>query len=205
MGTEKLKTEVRKEQIVEAALEVIALHGVRGLSIARIARRVGLVPSAIYRHFSGKNEVLDATLSLIEQRLSSNVDIARTEKGNAVESLQRLLKLHVQFIRENKGILRIIFSDDLYSDRPSRKTDAYRMIRRYLRKVEDIIREGQARQHIRPDLNPETLSLLFLGMIQPGAILWSMSDGEFDITRHAERAWRIFREEIADNCVKKAL
>jgi AcrR family transcriptional regulator len=197
MGTEKLKTEVRKEQIVEAALEVIALHGVRGINMARIARRVGLVPSAIYRHFNGKDEVLDAALSLIEQRLSNNVEIARTEEDGSLERLRRLLKLHVRFIRENRGVLRIIFSDDLYSDRPGRKTDAYRMIRRYLRKVEEIIREGQACGQIRSELNPETLSLLFLGMIQPGAILWNMSDGEFDITRHAERAWRIFSEAIA--------
>ncbi|HEY6572448.1 MAG TPA: helix-turn-helix domain-containing protein, partial [Candidatus Eisenbacteria bacterium] len=62
MRTRKLATEVRRDQIAAAALQIIAAHGVRGLSLAAVARRVGLVPSAIYRHFAGKDEILDATL-----------------------------------------------------------------------------------------------------------------------------------------------
>jgi len=32
--------------------------------------------------------------------------------------------------------------------------------------------------------------------VQPAAILWLMSAGEFDIAGHAERAWQIFSEMI---------
>lgn len=59
MKNEKMKTEVRREQIAAAALQLIARRGMHGLSIAGIARQVGLVPSAIYRHFDGKDHVLD--------------------------------------------------------------------------------------------------------------------------------------------------
>ena len=32
--------------------------------------------------------------------------------------------------------------------------------------------------------------------IQPAAILWQMSDGEFDVTGHTERAWTVFVQAI---------
>ena len=44
MADEKLDTLVRQEQIAEAALSLVAAHGVRRLSMAAVARRVGLVP-----------------------------------------------------------------------------------------------------------------------------------------------------------------
>ena len=73
MAAEKLDTEIRQDQIAGAALEMLGTRGVHELSMADIARRVGLVPSAIYRHFRGKDDVLDAVLDLIGQRLLSNV------------------------------------------------------------------------------------------------------------------------------------
>ena len=47
MGTKKVKTDVRQEQIAKATLRLVGRKGFRGVSIADIAREVGIVPSAI--------------------------------------------------------------------------------------------------------------------------------------------------------------
>lgn len=66
----------------------------------------------------------------------------------------------------------------------------------YLKGVEDIIRQGQAANTVKRDLDPPTMALMFLGLIQPAAILSHMSDGELDIARHAEQAWTVFAGSI---------
>ena len=58
MRAEKQHSEVRQDQIVKAAMALIAEQGLKGLSVAAVARRVGLVPSALYRHFKEKRKSL---------------------------------------------------------------------------------------------------------------------------------------------------
>ncbi|GAB4350280.1 MAG: TetR/AcrR family transcriptional regulator [Candidatus Abyssubacteria bacterium] len=195
MSAEKLKTEVRKEQIAEAALEVAARNGIGGLNVAGIARRVGLVPSAIYRHYTCKDEILDAVFEVIGDRLVGNVWTVRAETPKALERLHRLLRMHVAFIRENQGVVRIVFSDDVFAN-PERQDKVFGMIQRYLRDVADIVSEGQVAGEIRPNIEPATVAMMFLGMIQPAAILWRMSEGKFDVTRHIEKAWLLFCDAI---------
>ena len=77
MADEKLDSEVRREQIAEAVLGLVAARGVKRLSVAAVARRVGLVPSGIYRHFKSKDAMLMAVLDLIEARMQGNVTAAR--------------------------------------------------------------------------------------------------------------------------------
>lgn len=194
MSTEKLDTEVRQDQIAQAALSLVASHGLKGLSMARLACRVGLVPSAIYRHFKDKDEVLDAAIGYIQKGLLDNVAVVCNETSDSLDRLRRLLMLHIKLIRENQGIPRIIFSEDVYNGHPERKTRVYEIVKGYLDRVGKIVRQGQQEGQIRPDVEPSTVSLLFLGMIQPAAILWHMSDGGFDITKHTEKAWKIFHE-----------
>ena len=50
MRASKTKTEIRQDQIATAALELMAQHGPKSLNLAALARKVGVVPSAIYRH-----------------------------------------------------------------------------------------------------------------------------------------------------------
>ena len=197
MRAGKVSTEIRKDQIARAALDLIAEHGLGGLSVAGLARRVGLVPSAIYRHFGSKDEVLEAVVDLIRQTLLGNVRTTCQETADPLERLHRLLMRHVKLIREeNKGIPRVIFSEDFYSGRSARKSNIYGLIRDYLTGVAGIIRQGQADGRIRTDLDPATGSVMFLGLIQPAAVLWHLSDGKFDVTLHAEKAWNVFRLAI---------
>ncbi|MCK8604304.1 TetR/AcrR family transcriptional regulator [Desulfoferrobacter suflitae] len=196
MTTVKLGTQVRQEQIARAALGLLATHGLQGLNIKRVAQRIGMVPSAIYRHFKSKEEILDAVLGLIEERLVGNVQAVCEESADSLERLRLLLMHHIQLIRENEAVPRVVFSEEVGFGDPAKKSRLYGIISRYLQEVEEILRRGQKEGAIRAELDPATVAVMFLGLIQPAAILWHVSSGRFDVTRQASKAWEIFREAI---------
>ncbi len=196
MAREKLETAIRQEQIAQAALHLIATQGLKRLSVASVAGRIGLVPSAIYRHFENKDQVLDAAIDHIGEMLLTNVRIVCEETPRPLERLHRLLMRHIRLIRENRGIPRVVFSEEVYTGHPERKAKVYAMISKYLDRVAEIVREGQEHNRIRRDVDPKTAALMFLGLIQPAAILWHMSEGKLDVTKHAEKAWKIFSGAI---------
>ena len=143
MKREKLNTKVRQEQILQAAMNLIEKQGLKGLSVAAIANRIGLVPSAIYRHFKSKDDILDRILDFIQGKLFANFRRASKETSEPMERLQYILKGHVQTLRENQAIPRIIFSEDVFSGNPKRKNKVYGIINGYLARLNKIIRDGQ--------------------------------------------------------------
>lgn len=194
---QKLDTRIRQEQIAQAALKLVGRDALKGLSIAGIAREIGLVPSAIYRHFPNKDAVIDAVLDLIRARLLGNVRQVRRETDDPLEQLERLLMRHIALIRENAGIPRIVFSEDVYADQPERRQRVYQMVQAYLDRVGEIVAQGQERGQMRTDTAPRFLAVMFLGLVQPAAILYHMSDGDFDVQTQAEQSWKVFRRAVA--------
>lgn len=65
-GTKKKRTrlppEVRRKQILEAALVEFSAQGFAATSIAMIARRVGISKANVYVHFSSKDEIFETLL-----------------------------------------------------------------------------------------------------------------------------------------------
>lgn len=194
MATLKQTTVVRREQIAQAALDVLADHGPAELSMARVAERLGLATSAIYRHFSGKEEIFDAVLDLIESRLEANVAGAMNATPQPLARLEFLLQRHVALLRENSGLPRLLFSGEVFCDNQGKKQRLFRLITRYLSRVATIIRAGQRTGNIRNDVAAPTLAVCFLGIVQPAVILGHLSAGRFDVARHAQRAWQLFVE-----------
>ncbi|TAM80354.1 MAG: TetR/AcrR family transcriptional regulator [Acidobacteria bacterium] len=196
MALEKLDTRIRKEQIIEAALGLIASHGVRRLSMTAIARRVGLVPSALYRHFGSKQEILEAAVQLVGQRAGENLKAVRKLTPNSLDRMELLLAGIIKMIRDLHAMPRIIFSEGISTGHPEAKRQAYELLKGVLKGIEEIILEGQEQGEIRADLDAKSLSVVFWGMIPATVILWHLSDGQFDVTRHAEKSWELFREGI---------
>jgi AcrR family transcriptional regulator len=191
VADEKLDTQVRKEQIAAAALELVASQGIKRLNMAAIARRVGLVPSGIYRHFKSKDEVLDAVLELLRARLMANVATAREESADPLERLHGLLTRHVRLIREGRAFPRIIFSDEMFENHSERQARVKGILAQYLAEIGRLVQEGQQQGQICADVPPQTAAMMFMGIIIPAGILWHLTDGGFNVTQHAGRAWQM--------------
>jgi AcrR family transcriptional regulator len=192
----KTRTGIRRDQIAQSALTLMAQRGLHRLSVAGVARQVGVVPSDIYRHFSGKDQVMAAALELIGQRLRANLDAVVAESPDALERLGRLLRRHVELVRGAIPIPRIVFSEETFAGPPARRRQVYRIFRQYLAGIKEVIAVGQAAGQIRRDLDAAVVSVMFLGLVQPAAILWLMSKGTFRFQHQVEEAWQIFRRTI---------
>jgi len=196
MGAEKKKTEIRREQIAGAALHVIASRGVSGLTVERVARMVGLVPSALYRHFRNKSELIDAILDLLRDRVLANITAAHQEARDPLAAIRQMLLRHVSLIHEYQALPRLLFSEKVMGDEPEKKLKLYRIISEFLGHVADTIRQGQAMGLIRRDIAADSLAVMFLGLFQPSAMMFHLSGGAFDMVAQVDATWKVFRDAL---------
>ena len=192
----KLRTEVRREQIAQAALVLISRRGLNELNIGALAKEVRVVPSAIYRHYAHKDAVLESVLDLISKSLLENAKAARDETLDPLERLHLLLQRHIRLVRHHAGIPRVIFSEQIFAGNARRRHRIHKIISSYLGEIARIIAEGQGAGQVRPDVSADSAAVMFLGLVQPAIILWLMSNQAFDVAGHAERAWELFREML---------
>ncbi|TDD52810.1 TetR/AcrR family transcriptional regulator [Saccharopolyspora elongata] len=75
----------RKRQILETAGALFAEHGFHNVTMNQIASEVGITAGALYRHFKGKEEILNATLA----GLFAQVAAASGDVGSLDGILQR--------------------------------------------------------------------------------------------------------------------
>jgi TetR/AcrR family transcriptional regulator, fatty acid metabolism regulator protein len=186
---------VRKEQIITAALELVDNNGMKDLTIAAIAEKIGVVPSGIYQHFKSKAEVVRSIIIRIGERLSKNIEEVCEDTCNAPERLRILHIMHIRMIRKNKGLPSLIFSHDV-GESSDRKNQLYDVLQKYLGQLASIARQGQKDGTICIDVAPEAIALMFLGLIQPPAILCHLTDGNFDLNAESARCWHLFYRSI---------
>ena len=70
-----------KERIVDVALELFAQSGYLGTSMSDIAKQLGITKGALYKHYTGKQEILD---SIVERM--NKMDYARAEEYEMPET-----------------------------------------------------------------------------------------------------------------------
>jgi len=196
MAKKRFGTDIRREQIAEAALDIVRSQGIKALNVAAVAEKMDMVPSALYRHFKGKNEIVTAVLELIGTRLNAHFQQVVNQDTNPLEKLRFLLMRHIEMISGNNAIPRLIFSEEVIGGHPERRQQLFGIIEKVLENVATIIGDGQRRGVIRGDLPAKNLAVSFLGMIQPAAIIWNLSSGEFDLLHHSQAAWKLFSDSL---------
>jgi TetR/AcrR family transcriptional regulator, fatty acid metabolism regulator protein len=164
-------TEARKEEIVRAALTIIEKHGLDNLNINDIASTIKLVPSAIYRHFKGKEEIVAALIEFTDKSLQNNLSQVAAFEGTAISKLKLLFELHVKLLKEEGAIPRILYFL-LSSDRnPELKASMLSAVGLYVQQVKKMLLQGQEKGEVSPDIDVTAAAMLFIGMVQPLAIL----------------------------------
>ncbi len=143
-------TAVRQQEIVDAAVQLIGSHGLRGTTVSRIAASVGISRGALYRHFPNREAVLEAALLRMAERSSSWL---RQPTGDDVLSgLEAIGAAHSAWALSEFNTFVRPFFQLLASNRPGPLSDW--MAKRQRDEFEHLVKvveEGQSRGSIAAD------------------------------------------------------
>ncbi|AGT07759.1 TetR/AcrR family transcriptional regulator [Paracoccus aminophilus] len=107
-----------KQALVEAATEVVAHRGPLAFTLSEVARSAGVSAAAVYRHFSGRDELLAEVARqgfvIFCDRLRAARDSVPAESEHlALEKLWRVGTTYLEMATENQGFYRAMYASGL--------------------------------------------------------------------------------------------
>lgn len=103
-----------RTDLLDAAAELIAEHGsVDGISLRAIARRTGVSPTAVYRHFADHNDLLKDAVTHCWQNFLTVLEQARSTGTDAFDAFDRCGFGYAEFATTNSGQYRVMFSHNI--------------------------------------------------------------------------------------------
>jgi len=98
-----------KEALIEAARRFIAERGIGGFTLVDAARLVGVTPAALYRHFRGREALLEEVAGRGFADLAERLARALTARGTPLERFTRMGEAYLAFAEEEPGYYAAIF------------------------------------------------------------------------------------------------
>lgn len=99
----------RERTILDAATEVIHERGFHGAGMDEIGRRAGLSGPALYRHFSGKDEILAA---LLNEAMDELLQATVPGGSDPWTELRRMIRHHVDFAVHRRHLVNVYQRED---------------------------------------------------------------------------------------------
>ena len=194
----RMTATIRREQIAEAALALVAEQGVTALTARNVARAVGVTAPALYRHFpGGKADIVASVLDLLDAVKSEGLRRAINDPGPALAKLRRCFDLHISVIERYRAVPNLFMSDVIWIDEPQLKARMLASHQQQQTQVSAIIREGQESGEIRQDIEADQIFVQFLGQFLTIAILYSRRGDMIDPKIQAEANWKMFIRSVA--------
>lgn len=99
---------MKRDDILDAAAQVIRRKGFHGASMADIAEAVQLQKASLYHHVSGKQEILLALLERALEMLFEQVDFIAKQTEPADEKLRKMMQVYLRLLAENSDLSAVL-------------------------------------------------------------------------------------------------
>ncbi|MDO5641448.1 MAG: TetR/AcrR family transcriptional regulator [Paracoccus sp. (in: a-proteobacteria)] len=106
-----------REALVEAALDLIEERGPHAFTLAEAARRAGVSAAAPYRHFKGRDDLLEEVARLGYEAFAARVVKAYGDGGpDPLAALARVGRAYFEFALEHPGHYTVMYNGKLEID-----------------------------------------------------------------------------------------
>ncbi|OUM08342.1 TetR family transcriptional regulator [Pseudomonas syringae] len=187
------KGEMRKVEIIQAAMVIFARDGYAGASLTNIAKVAGLSQVGLLHHFPNKLALLQAVLEHRDTYVVSRLQEA--DQDGSLQGFMSFLTRVMSFSIEDAAVsqaLMIINTESLSVTHPAHRwfSERFGIVHHHLQaQLNSLIKAGE----VRPDVDVRQVSLEIASMMDGMQIQWLRSPGDVQI----ERAFARFLERLA--------
>lgn len=184
----------RQNQIVTAAVELIAAQGIQKLTMKRIAESIGVTEPAVYRHFPNKKAILLAVLDSFDAVRARLLEESDGEPG-AVRLEHFVLGLFDLCVHQ-PSLARVLFAEEFFQSDPQLSQRMFRVMHTHRDRLVTLIREAQVEREIRNDIPPLQAFRIVIGPVRLLVTQWCMSGHAFDLRIEGDEVWSALKRVL---------
>jgi len=180
----------RQLEIIEAAGRIMGESGINGLTTKRLAESMGFSEAALYRHFKGKEEIIQIMLRYLGEILDERFAASVKDTGDPAGKLTAVLDDQLDFFQKNPHYLAAIFSEGLLEESLAVKQAIRQIMDTRKKHLMNIIRQGQEEKRFNAALPAEDLVHFIMGSFRLLMLQWRISGFSFDVKKEGKRLMR---------------
>jgi AcrR family transcriptional regulator len=175
---------LKRERIVEAAIELFYDHGYENTTLDAVAERLGITKPFIYSHFDSKSLLL---AEICSRAIAASLEAINSVLGSSMSATERLRLVGKTFalavLRNQKAIA--IFSREVKNLLPHDFKRISDMRREFDRKLTSILDQGAKNGEF--NISHTRLACLAIDGIVSWTYVWYRPNGHFDELELADR------------------
>ncbi|MCM3759709.1 TetR family transcriptional regulator [Alkalihalobacillus oceani] len=179
------KKGAKYEQIIEAAVTVIAKYGYHQAQVAKIAKEAGVADGTIYLYFTSKEDLL---ISLFEEKMGQFIETIRTRiqtKETFEEKLLLLIQTHFEQLQANPQ-LAVVTQLELRQSNKELRKKINQILKGYLLLIDELIKEGQSSASMEQQLDSRLVRQMIFGTLDEVVTNWVMKECKYDLVVQAK-------------------
>lgn len=104
-----IKAERVKGLFVNAAKEIILIEGVEGITIRKVAEKIGYSYATIYSYFEDINDLLWQTREAMVIDIGTSINARMLANSVASDDIKKMLTVYVEYFFENPNIFKYLY------------------------------------------------------------------------------------------------
>ncbi|MBS9403062.1 nucleoid occlusion factor SlmA [Halomonas sp. TRM85114] len=194
--TQENPTPTRREQILQALALMLQEDSGKRITVAALARQVGVSEAALYRHFPSKARMFEGLIAFIEETLFARINRILEEETEAIPRCGRILILVLAFAEKNPGLSRLLGGDALTGETARLRLRIHQLFERLETQFKQILREAELREGRRTSLTVSATANLLLAYAEGQISQYVRSDFRHHPTAHWDDQWRLLSSQL---------
>lgn len=186
----------RREQILQALALMLEEDSGKRITIAALARQVGVSEAALYRHFPSKARMFEGLIAFIEETLFERITRILEEVPDAVPRCGQILTLLLAFTEKNPGLSRLLGGDVLTGETARLRLRIHQLFERLETQLKQVLREAELREGCRPTLPVSATANLLMAQVEGRISQYVRSDFRRLPTEHWEDQWTLLSAQL---------
>lgn len=178
----------KRDEILDAALELFAQKGYDRTSVREIARQTGLSQAGLLHHFSTKEDLF---LEVLRRRDDRSADGSAPVHTHSVDRLRTAVERN----SEEPGLVRLFvaMSAEAADDESEARGFFAERYRWLLQEIADDVRAHQAAGDLSADLDPDGVASLLVAAADGLQIQWLLNPDSVDMGERFRALWAALR------------
>jgi len=172
----------RQNEILDAALHLIAEKGIRNLTIRHLSQAMHITDAALYYYFQDKLAIIQALVS----RFEGEADAVEDEL-HGWAAVEAALIHRTELVLATPDLARVVFAEELFQGDPEVEQILFGMMQRHRKIMLRHFKEAEDAGEIRSDIPDDTLFRMILGPLRLLIKQWGMSHGAFDLRKERQK------------------